>query len=204
MEAASSAIERRLAERVKRLRARHRLTLDELARRSGVSRSMISLIERAESSATTAVLDKLAASLGVTLASLFATEQQADAAPLIRAADQRAWRDPETGYVRRNLSPPGFPSALELAEIVLPAGTRVAYDTGARLAPFDQQIWVLAGAIAVTVGDEVHRLGAGDCLAMRLDRPTAFRNEGEEAARYLVALASATPPPWPARRRGAR
>src|SRR5579883_2589571 len=196
----AAGIEGRIAARLKQLRSERGLTLEVLARQSGVSRSMISLIERAESSATTAVLDKLAASLGVTLASLFATEQQADAAPLIRAADQRAWRDPETGYVRRNLSPPGFPSALELAEIVLPAGTRVAYDTGARLAPFDQQIWVLAG----TVGDEVHRLGAGDCLAMRLDRPTAFRNEGEEAARYLVALASATPPPWPARRRGAR
>jgi quercetin dioxygenase-like cupin family protein len=71
---------------------------------------------------------------------------------------------------------------------VLPPGTRVAYDTSSRAAAVDQQIYVLDGALEVTVGTEVHRLSAGDCLAMRLDRPTAFRSEGAKAAHYLVAL----------------
>src|SRR6266852_1531790 len=106
MESAAFDIERRVAARLKDLRAQRGLTLDEVAKQSGVSRSMISLIERAESSPTASVLDKLAASLGVTLASLFAEEERADAAPVTRRADQPAWRDPETGYIRRNLSPP--------------------------------------------------------------------------------------------------
>jgi transcriptional regulator with XRE-family HTH domain len=183
----ASNIEHRIAARLKELRSARGLTLDALAKRSGVSRSMISLIERAESSATASVLDKLAASLGVTLASFFGEEGRVDATPVSRAAEQRSWRDPETGYVRRNLSP-SFPSPIELVEVILPPGTRVAYESGARSAVVNQQIWVIAGAVEVTVGEDVHRLATGDCLAMRLDRPTAFRNEGTEPARYLVAL----------------
>jgi transcriptional regulator with XRE-family HTH domain len=184
---AASDIEHRIAARLKHLRASRGLSLDALAKRSGVSRSMISLIERAESNATASVLDKLAASLGVTLAAFFAEEGREDSAPVARAADQRSWRDPATGYVRRNLSP-SFPSPIELVEVFLPAGTRVAYESGARSTIVNQQIWVIAGAIEVTVGEDVHRLSTGDCLAMRLDRPTAFRNEGAETAHYLVAL----------------
>jgi hypothetical protein len=156
---------------------------------------MISLIERAESSPTASVLDNLSASLGVTLASLFAPHQRGDAAPVARRKDQPEWRDPETGYVRRNLSPPGFPSPIELVEVVLPLGTRVAYDSGFREPHVDQQVFVLEGVVEVTVGDELHRLGAGDCLAMRLDRPVAFRNRGRKPSRHLVALTTRRLPP---------
>jgi transcriptional regulator with XRE-family HTH domain len=188
MEQGATEIEARIASRLKGLRARQELTLDELSRRSGVSRSMISLIERAESSPTASVLDKLSASLGLTLASLFAPEERGDAAPVARRAAQPEWRDPETGYIRRNLSPPGFPSPIELVEVVLPSGTRVAYDSGFREPHVDQQVFVLEGSIEVTVGEILHRLNAGDCLAMRLDRPVSFRNRGRKPSRHLVAL----------------
>ena len=181
-------IERRVADRLKALRAGRGLTLDELAKQSGVSRSMISLIERAESSPTASVLDRLSAALGVTLASMFAEEAREDAQPVARRDEQTAWSDPETGYLRRNLSPPGFPSPIELVEVVLPPGARVAYDSGFRDPPVDQQVWVIEGAIEVRVGDQVHQLEAGDCLAMRIDRPIGFRNRGVSAARHLVAL----------------
>jgi transcriptional regulator with XRE-family HTH domain len=188
MELATSDLEARIANRLKDLRAERGLTLDELAKRSGVSRSMISLVERAESSPTANVLDKLSASLGVTLASLFAPEERGEAAPFTRRADQPEWRDPETGYLRRNLSPPGLASSIELVEVVLPAGTRVAYDSGFRVPCVDQQVWVLEGAIEVSVGENLHRLAAGDCLAMRLDRPIAFRNRSRKPTRHLMAL----------------
>jgi transcriptional regulator with XRE-family HTH domain len=181
-------IERRVADRLKALRAERGLTLDELAKQSRVSRSMISLIERAESSPTASVLDRLSAALGVTLASMFAEQARVDAQPVARRDEQTAWSDPETGYLRRNLSPPGFHSPIELVEVVLPAGTRVAYDSGFRDPPVDQQVWVIEGAIEVRVGDQVHHLEAGDCLAMRIDRPIGFRNRGVSAARHLVAL----------------
>jgi mannose-6-phosphate isomerase-like protein (cupin superfamily) len=92
--------------------------------------------------------------------------------------------------VRRNLSPPAYPSPIELVEVVLPAGARVAYDTpgAARVVGVSQQVWVLAGRVRLTVGDATHALDAGDCLAMRLDEPVAFHNPGDDDARYLVAL----------------
>jgi transcriptional regulator with XRE-family HTH domain len=191
MESRAPDLEHRVAARLRQLRADHGLTLDELAKQSGVSRSTISLIERAESSPTASVLDKLAASLGVTLAALFAEQERPDAIPLARRADQHEWRDPATAYLRRNLSPPAFPSPLELVEVTLPPGAHVAYDTASRLSIVDQQVWLLAGDIEVTVGDRLHRLAAGDCLAMRVDRPISFHNPATEAARYLVALTTA-------------
>jgi transcriptional regulator with XRE-family HTH domain len=181
-------IERRVADRLKALRSDRGLTLDELAKRSGVSRSMISLIERAESSPTASVLDRLSAALGVTLASMFAEEARRDAQPIVRRGEQLVWSDPDTGYVRRNLSPPGFPSPIELVEVVLPGEARVAYDSGFRDPPVEQQVWVIEGSIEVRVGDVTHLLEAGDCLAMRVDRPIGFRNRGVTAARHLVAL----------------
>lgn len=192
MESTPPAIEHRVADRIRALRAERGLTLGALAERSGVSRSMISVIERAESSPTASVLDRLAAALGVTIATLFAEAKRPNAAPVARAADQPLWSDPETGYVRRNLSPAGFPSAIELVEVTLPPGARVAYDTGSRLSVIDQQIWVIAGAIAITVGDTTHDLATGDCLAMRLDRPITFRNRTGAPARYMVALTTRT------------
>jgi transcriptional regulator with XRE-family HTH domain len=182
----------RLAARLRGLRAERGLTLDGLAERAKVSRSMISLIERGESSPTAAVLDRLAAGLGVTLASLFADEPRADASPVARRGDQATWRDPETGYVRRNLSPPGFPSPIELVEVVLPPGTRVAYDSAGmpRAVAIGQQIWVLEGRLDLSIGDATHALDAGDCLAMRVDGHIVFRNAADHDTRYVVALAA--------------
>ena len=68
MEDVVSDLNQRIAERVRELRAAHGLSLDALASKSGVSRSMISLIERGESSPTEVVLEKLAGGLGVMLA----------------------------------------------------------------------------------------------------------------------------------------
>ena len=193
MDGGGSDIHARLATRLRGLRAERGLTLDGLAERSGVSRSMISLVERGGSSPTASLLDRLAAGLGVTLASLFAEGPKDDASPVARHAAQPAWRDPETGYERRNLSPPGFPSPIELVEVVLPPGARVAYDTGPRAAAIHQQILVLEGGIEVTFGDTGHALAAGDCLAMRVERPTTFRNPADRPARYLVALTTVGP-----------
>ncbi len=179
----------RIARRVRELRDAQGFSLDTLAERSKVSRSNISLIERGESSPTATVLDKLATALGVTLASLFedGAAPVADPSPLARAAEQPVWTDPVSGYARRNLSP-AVRSPIQLVEVNFPAGRRVAYDTGTREFETHQQIWMIEGAMALTVGDEHWRLEAGDCLAMRLDCPVVFRNPTRKPARYLVAL----------------
>jgi transcriptional regulator with XRE-family HTH domain len=182
-------INSRIASRVRALRADLGMTLDALAAKCDVSRSMISLVERGESSPTAVVLEKIAAGLRVPLATLF-EDSGAPVNPVSRREDRTPWRDPQSGYVRRNISPANFPSPIQIVEIVLPAGARVAYETGARDVNIDQQIWVQEGSVEVTLGRVTHRLGEDDCLAMRLDAPTAFRNRTRKPARYLVIIAS--------------
>jgi transcriptional regulator with XRE-family HTH domain len=181
-----SPINLRLAERIRALRSAAGLTLETLAERSGVSRSMISAIERAESSPTAVLLERLAAGLGVSLATLF--DQPAAETPLARRADQPTWRDPASGYLRRNVSPPGANSPIRIVEVEFPPGATVAYDTGPRATPQHQQVWVLHGRIDVTVGPVTHRLQTGDCLAFPLDQPTGFHNPARTAARYAVVI----------------
>jgi len=182
----------RIAERVRELRATRGLSLDALATRSGVSRSMISLVERGESSPTAVVLEKLATGLGVTMAAMFDAPSTAGApgGPIARRADQPLWRDPGSGYLRRNVSPPGAPQPMQIVEVEFPPRARVAFETGARDVRIQQQVWVLEGTIDVTVGADRHRLRDGDCLAMQLDRPTMFHNPTRKPARYVVVIAS--------------
>lgn len=194
MEAKSSKLDamnvnQRIGRRVRELREAQGWSLEALAERSGVSRSNISLIERSQSSPTATVLDKLSAGLGVTLASLFedARAREAEPSPLARVAGQPLWTDPASGYVRRNVSP-ALRSPLQLVDVVFPAGQRVAYDSGARDAEIHQQVWMIEGAMEVTVGQTPWRLEAGDCLAMRLDQPIVYRNPTARPSRYLVAL----------------
>src|SRR5262250_2608546 len=167
--AVASDLNQRIAERVRELRARQGLSLEALASKSGVSRSMISVIERGESSPAAG---------------------PAAAGPVARRDDQPLWRDPASGYLRRNVSPPGVPQPMQIVEVHFPAGGRVAFETGARDVRVHQQVWVLEGAIDVTLGAERHRLREGDCLAMQLDRPTMFHNPTRKAARYAVVIAS--------------
>jgi len=196
MEETASDLNQRIAERVRELRAAQGLSLDALASKSGVSRSMISLIERGESSPTAVVLEKLAAGLGVMLASLFDTPAAAarvPSGPVARRDDQPQWEDPASGYLRRNVSPPGVPQPMQIVEVQFPPGARVAFETGLRDRLVHQQVWVLDGAIDITLGVERHRLREGDCLAMQLDRPTMFHNPTRKPTRYAVVIASDTP-----------
>lgn len=185
----ASAATTRIAQRVSALRQQRGLSLEALAQRCNVSKSMISLIERGESSPTAVVLERLAAGLGVALASLF-DDGAAPASPLSRRDNQWHWRDPASGYIRRNLSPPNHPSPLRLAAVELPPGAGVLFDSVQRPTDIHQQVLVLDGVVEVTSGDEHFRLEAGDCLAMRLDRNNGFRNPGRKAARYIVAIAT--------------
>ncbi len=183
------SINDRIAARVRQIRTSRGLSLESLAEASDVSRSMISLIERGESSPTAVVLEKLASGLGVTLASLF-EKPTAAPQPVSRRADQIEWRDPGSGYRRRNVSPGGFSSPIQIVEVTFPPGARVAYETGARPGVTHQQIWVLQGAIEVTLGRERFDLGTGDCLAMILDKPVAYHNPTPKPARYAVVIVS--------------
>lgn len=155
---------------------------------------MISLIERGESSPTAAVLEKLAGGLGILLPSLFEdpnVEADRPRGPVARREDQPQWQDAASGYVRRNVSPPGVPQPMQIVEVRFPPGGRVAFEASVREMRVYQQIWVLEGTIHITVGKQRYRLRQGDCLAMELDSPTMFHNPSRKSARYAVVMSSA-------------
>ncbi len=141
---------------------------------------MLSLIERGESSPTAVVLEKVATGLGVPLASLF-EDSAASPSPVSRKEDRVPWKDPKTGYVRRNISPANFPSPLQIVDVMLPAGARVAYETGARDTSIHQQIWVQEGSIEVTLGKVTHKLNEDDCFAMQLNGSDGFQESHAQA-----------------------
>jgi transcriptional regulator with XRE-family HTH domain len=186
-----------IAGRIRALRKAHGFTLDGLAGRSGVSRSTISSVERAQTSPTAAVLNKLADALGVSLAALFSADvRDAAASPLARVAQQQVWTDPASNYQRRQVSPPDPESPLELVEVLFPPGRSVSFDNPLRSVVSHQLVWMIEGSMEVTVGDTTWRLLTGDCLAMRVDRPITFRNPTRKPARYAVALTTISPTPW--------
>jgi transcriptional regulator with XRE-family HTH domain len=189
---ATSSINSQIASQVRHLRGAAQLSLDALASKSGVSRAMISLIERGEASATAVVLERLATGLRVPLARLFdaSAERYTVPRPLVRRAEQPRWRDPASGYRRRSISPPRWPSPIRIVAVDFPSRARVAFDTAAHQPPIHQQIWVLSGRIEVTFGKDRFRLERGDCVAMALDRPIAFANRTRRSARYVVVTSS--------------
>jgi len=175
-----------IAARLKAARNARGMTLDQLAQSSGVSRAMISKIERAEASPTAALLARLCATLGQSLSMFFA---KADAsAPLTRRADQPVWRDPQTGYLRRAVSSPGTSSRIDLVEVELPAGALVEFPTQPVQRDQWQYIWLFDGLIELTVGETVYRLAPGDCLYMTVGDVRAFRNPTDRPARYAVII----------------
>jgi mannose-6-phosphate isomerase-like protein (cupin superfamily) len=150
---------------------------------------MLSLIEREESSPTAVVLNRIAAAFGVSVATFF-DDPSAKGGPLSRAGERQPWRDPQTGYLREVLSPPGIAAPFQLVQVILPAGTTVQYEGINRPRPYHQQVWVLEGRIEVTLGTDLYQLQRGDCLAWDVDgRPHSFGNPTRKRARYAVAIA---------------
>jgi transcriptional regulator with XRE-family HTH domain len=176
-----------LATRIARLRREAGLTLDGLAEVSGVSRAMISKVERGEASPTATVLAKFANAFGVSLSSLFGEAETRQGSPFSPRAAQGEWRDPATGYLRRHVSPRGLGSAMEIVEVSLPAGERVMFDNCAPL-PLAQFVWLLEGELEMSVSGVSTGMSPGDCLHMRLDQPIAFHNPGKAPARYAVVI----------------
>lgn len=180
-------INARIATVVKSLRVELKLTLEDLAKISGVSRSMLSVIERGECSATAVVLEKIATALSVPLASLFEDPAKA-VSPVSRSVDRRPWTDPQTGYKRWNVSPTGLATPIQIVEVLFPPGAMVAYETGERKPLVHQQIWVQRGVMEITLGSVPYILRKGDCLDMQLNVPITYRNVTDEPARYAVII----------------
>ena len=178
--------DQRVGARLQALREEKGLSLGELATLSGVSKAMIARVEKAQSSATAALLGRLCAGLGARLSAVIEEADQ-PAERLSRRAEQGLWRDPQTGYLRRQVSPPGAVSGIEIAAIELPPGAEISYQALAANA-YAQQLLMLEGELTLTIGETLYALCEGDCIDFDVQRPNSFANDGKEVARYLIII----------------
>ncbi|MCQ4159404.1 XRE family transcriptional regulator [Roseomonas sp. GC11] len=184
---AADPLEARIAARLARLRGERGVPLEQLAERTGISRATLSRLERGEASPTAAMLGRLCTAYGLTLSRLMAEVEEA-APGFIPAAAQACWTDPESGFHRRVVSPPGAGLRGEMIEGRLPPGAVIAY-AAAPQAGLEHHIWLLEGALEMMVEGVTHRLSPGDCLRYRLHGPSRFHcPAGGGAARYVLAL----------------
>jgi quercetin dioxygenase-like cupin family protein len=112
----------------------------------------------------------------------------------LRHADQPVWRDPQSGYLRREVAPAGTGSPTRIVEVDFPAGGEVVFRPGGQR-PAEQHVWVLEGEIEVALGAVTYALTAGDCLHMRVSEVSSFRNTSTGPARYAVILTTKEPLP---------
>ena len=177
----------RLAQRIRLEREARGWSLAELAEQSGVGKSTISKVERQEASPTATVLVRIAAAFELSLATLLLRAEGGQAGRLSRREDQPEWRDPDTGYVRRQIFlHPEHP--VEAVEVCMPPGQQVRLPASS-YAHIRQVLWVMQGELHLTEGQSTHCLHAGDALGFGAPADVVFANHGDCECRYLVMLA---------------
>lgn len=170
--------------RVREERLLRGLTLDQLATQAGVSRAMISKIERGESSPTAVLLARIGDAMGLSMSALMREPQPAHTA-IQRMQEQPQWIDPETGYIRRLVSPQCKEAEVEIVAVELPPGQIVHFAASVTLHS-DDQILLLEGQLTLQSGATVYAMHPGDCARVSTQEAQSFSNHGTTTARYLV------------------
>lgn len=174
-----------IARRVRLERESRGWSLADLSERSAVAKATLSKIEREEASPTAVVLVKIAGAFDLTLAGLL-LRAEGEAERLSRAMNQPVWRDPETGYVRRQvLGRSDHP--VEIVAVELPAGKSVVLPASS-YARIRQAVMVQNGELVIVEGGLRHEMKPGDCLGFGAPSEVTFANESSATAHYLVVL----------------
>ncbi|MFC4273646.1 helix-turn-helix domain-containing protein [Achromobacter aloeverae] len=180
-------------ERVRLLREHARLTLEELAQRSGVSRAMLSKVERGEKSPTIGVASSIAKALGTSLTYLTNGEEAHRAVAVVRRDERHVFRDSESGFERHLLSPAIAGIATEVLYHLLKPGTSTgtlpAYPAGT-----EKQVVVVSGTLTVSMKSGDTLLRAGDAMYFEADVDHAFVNRGKTQCEYYL-IVSRSPRP---------
>ncbi|ANI82960.1 helix-turn-helix domain-containing protein [Kosakonia oryzae] len=183
MNTISDNINQRISARIRVERESRGWSLSELAERAGVSRAMIHKIERGESSPTAALLARLSGAFSISMSTLIARAEMQEG-KLLRYADQPVWRDPQSHYLRRHVSPRSD-LPIDLVQIDLPAGSDIPMPASS-YALARQLIWLQEGELVFVEGDTRHEMKAGDCLELGPPNDCRFINESSAPCRYLV------------------
>jgi transcriptional regulator with XRE-family HTH domain len=171
---------RRVAENLRHKRKLRGMSLDDLARSSGVSRAALSQIETCKTNPTVGLLWKIAVGLGVPFADLLG--QAKATVNVLRRADARVLRSLDGKLESRPLSPAGASPLVEIYELRLHA--RATHASEAHAPGTHEFVVVLSGGLRLHVGDEMLELMAGDSVSFPADRPHAYENPGSSEARY--------------------
>ena len=176
----------RVGEQIQRLRAERRMTLDDLSRAAGVSKSMLSEIERDKANPTIAVAWRLTNALGVSLDSLFAPQKAPEAIAVSGPHDIPTLSGHEAKYQLRVWGPIELAGKFEWYELTLqPGGALVsnAHEPGTR-----EHLTVLQGSIDIEAASTTKRLKAADTARYVADEPHAIRNAGKGEAKALLVV----------------
>ncbi|MFU9138208.1 helix-turn-helix domain-containing protein [Erwinia tasmaniensis] len=184
-----SLAEHRLAQRLAQLRLERNWSLEALAELTGISRASLSRIERAETSPTASLLNRLCIAYGLTLSRLLSCVDEEGPVHL-RPAAQNVWCDRESGFERRSVSPPATGFLGELVEARLKAGALINYDAPP-VAGIEQHLWILSGVLLFSMNDRQWRLEAGDSLRFHLFGRSSFHAPEAEGAHYALVVCRA-------------
>jgi len=182
----STALSDRLSAHLRRLRQARGWTLEDLADQSAVSRATLSRIEKGEVRPTAEVLAKLCNAHELSMSRLLGDVED-KLSPHIPRDSQRYWLDPGSGLKRRLVSPSDATLVAEAIECELPPGTRSVYDKLSSPG-LEHHLVTIDGRLTLTLGETVHRLGAGDCLRYRLLGSSVFQTPKDALARYNTIL----------------
>lgn len=179
-------ISRAFGDRVRSLRERTSLTLEQLADRSGVSRAMLSKVERGEKSPTIGIAMRISHAVGGSMSALLSGEQPRSAMVVRPHQDQTIFLDEgESGLSRQILSPTVAGSSVEVLRHTLPVGT-----TTGQMPPYppgtEKYVVVEKGRLKVQRGGQSEHLHAGDTLFLEADCEHAFANVSKSTSVYLV------------------
>lgn len=176
---------RRVAEVLKKLRADRRLSLDDLASRSGVSRAALSQIEGARTNPTLAVLWKIAVGLEVPFHDLLGSSEE-QAVRVLRAGDTPPLRSGDGRMESRLLSPGGASSDVEVYDMRFQP--KAVHKSDPHGKGTTETLIVLTGTLRLTVDGSEHELGTGDSVFFRADVPHTYENRTGREIRCLDVI----------------
>jgi transcriptional regulator with XRE-family HTH domain len=169
---------------LRRLRTQRGLSLERLAKASGVSRAMLGQIELGQSAPTINVIWKIARALGIPFSALISTTAQSGTR-LMRATQSKRLASHDGSFSSRALFPFDEPRRVEFYELRLAAHAEERAD--AHSPGTMENLVVTAGSVEIDRGDEHHVLGTGDAILFEADVAHVYRNPGNtEAVMYLV------------------
>jgi transcriptional regulator with XRE-family HTH domain len=174
-----------LGSRIRDERTRRSFSLEDLARISGVSRSMMSAVERGFKVPSVLVLDRIATGLGTSIARLVG-EERSDRIILLRQDRQEVAQDP-SGWERRILSPvlPGveFEFMRTTIRAGVDAGSFSPHSPGSR-----EYVAIEKGALLLTIGGQEFHLNSGDSIYYAGDCIHSFANPGKKDCIYYLVM----------------